>query len=91
MTDNFGFRVRYSSFIEAIDAAKSKSLMIKQLWDIVVSTTMVTLWHHRNKIYHKDKKLQSVFWEDKENDKVGNPGPVGIGYTFRDDLDDFLL
>ncbi|KAF9619252.1 hypothetical protein IFM89_005806 [Coptis chinensis] len=57
VASKFEFRLYCSSFTEVISASKSRSPMIKQLWDVVVTSTMVTLWHHRNLIYHEEKAV----------------------------------
>ncbi|KAF9623904.1 hypothetical protein IFM89_006250 [Coptis chinensis] len=134
---------------EVISASKSRSPMIKQLWDVVVTSTMVTLWHHRNLIYHDEKavnfnlctarirrmvraaamlitghsfhrmadrrimtswnllvllpkapRIRKCWWTSPtehtvkincDGSAIGNPGPAGIGSTFRVASGDFLL
>ncbi|KAF9610200.1 hypothetical protein IFM89_021138 [Coptis chinensis] len=41
-------------------AANGRSPMIKQLWDAAIVGTIVTLWRHRNTIYHDDNRHNNL-------------------------------
>ncbi|KAF9598332.1 hypothetical protein IFM89_026860 [Coptis chinensis] len=51
----FKFRNWCSSLLDARKATNGRSPMIKQLWDAAIVGTIVTLWRHRNTIYHDDR------------------------------------